>query len=260
MLWRDRAVLRSRHPRRDRRLLQACRSPSSGTGGPASGGPRRAPTARPFWACGTRSTPHEDRAAAFEKVQLESRVAMEPRPYQKEALGAWRRAGSARASLSCRPARARRPWPLARWSASGGARSSSCPTLALLKQWYSVLCRTPSVARSTIGLLGGGYHEITPLTVTTYDSAYIHAERYGDRFALVVYDEVHHLPAPKNAIIPKMLLAPYSLGLTATPGASGRRPRTPSGARGDRSSTGARPRIWREPTWPPSSWCAYPSS
>ena len=69
----------------------------------------------------------------------------------------------------------------------------------------------------TIGLLGGGYHEITPITVTTYDSAYIHAERYGDRFALVVYDEVHHLPAPKNAIIAKMLLAPYALGLTATP-------------------------------------------
>jgi superfamily II DNA or RNA helicase len=69
----------------------------------------------------------------------------------------------------------------------------------------------------TVGLLGGGYHEITPLTVTTYDSAYIHAELYGDRFGLVVYDEVHHLPAPKNSVIPRMLLAPYSLGLTATP-------------------------------------------
>jgi superfamily II DNA or RNA helicase len=90
------------------------------------------------------------------------------------------------------------------------------PTLALLKQWYSVL--SDSFGHSvTVGLLGGGYHEITPLTVTTYDSAYIHAERYGDRFALVVYDEVHHLPAEKYAVIPKMLLAPYALGLTATP-------------------------------------------
>jgi len=90
------------------------------------------------------------------------------------------------------------------------------PTLALLKQWYSVLSDAFG-GSVTVGLLGGGYHEITPVTVTTYDSAYIHAERYGDRFALVVYDEVHHLPAPKNAIIPKMLLAPYALGLTATP-------------------------------------------
>ncbi|HZC84467.1 MAG TPA: DEAD/DEAH box helicase family protein, partial [Rubrobacter sp.] len=37
--------------------------------------------------------PHEDRASAFQKIPLESRVAMEPRPYQKEALGAWRRDG-----------------------------------------------------------------------------------------------------------------------------------------------------------------------
>jgi superfamily II DNA or RNA helicase len=85
-----------------------------------------------------------------------------------------------------------------------------------LKQWYSILSEAFG-GSVEVGLLGGGYHEVTPLTVTTYDSAYIHAERYGDRFALVVYDEVHHLPAPKNAIIPKMLLAPYSLGLTATP-------------------------------------------
>jgi len=90
------------------------------------------------------------------------------------------------------------------------------PTLALLKQWYSIL--SDSFGMSVpVGLLGGGYHEIAPLTVTTYDSAYIHAERYGDRFALVVYDEVHHLPAEKYATIPEMLLAPYSLGLTATP-------------------------------------------
>jgi superfamily II DNA or RNA helicase len=136
--------------------------------------------------------PHEDRAAAFEKLTLESRVAMEPRPYQREALAAWRQAPP-------------------------GLRGVVVvPTLALLKQWYSVL--TDAFGASvTVGLLGGGYHEITPLTITTYDSAYIHTERYGDRFALVVYDEVHHLPSPKNAIIPKMLLAPYSLGLTATP-------------------------------------------
>ena len=95
--------------------------------------------------------------------------------------------------------------------------------------------------------------------MTTYDSAYIHAERYGDRFALVVYDEVHHLPAPKNAIIPKMLLAPYALGLTATPERpDGGHDYYPS-SRGP-SSTAARPRTSPGPTSPPSSWCAYPSS
>jgi superfamily II DNA or RNA helicase len=36
-------------------------------------------------------TPHEDLAADFERLDLESRVALAPRPYQKEALAAWRR-------------------------------------------------------------------------------------------------------------------------------------------------------------------------
>lgn len=159
--------------------------------------------------------PFTDRAARFETLRLESRVAMEPRPYQREALNAWRRedlrgvvvlpTGAGKTAVAVRAL-----------EKVGRAALVVVPTLALLKQWYSVL--SDSFGHSvTVGLLGGGYREVTPLTVTTYDSAYIHAERYGDRFAFVVYDEVHHLPAEKYAVIPKMLLAPYSLGLTATP-------------------------------------------
>ncbi|HET7478606.1 MAG TPA: DEAD/DEAH box helicase family protein [Rubrobacteraceae bacterium] len=161
------------------------------------------------------STPHRDRAAAFEKLSLESRVAMEPRPYQRDALAAWRRAdlrgvvvlptGAGKTAVAVRAI-----------ERVGRSALVVVPTLALLKQWYSIL-QDAFGDSVTVGLLGGGYHEVTPLTVTTYDSAYIHAERYGDRFALAVYDEVHHLPAPKNSVISKMLLAPYSLGLTATP-------------------------------------------
>ena len=164
--------------------------------------------------------PHEDRAARFERLVLESRVALAPRPYQKEALAAWR--GDPASNTGLRgvvvlPTGAGKTAVAVRAIEKVGRSTLVVvPTLALLKQWYSVL--SDSFGGSvTVGLLGGGYHEITPLTVTTYDSAYIHMERYGDRFALVVYDEVHHLPAPKNAIIARMLLAPYSLGLTATP-------------------------------------------
>src|ERR671913_538774 len=162
-----------------------------------------------------QGVPHGDRASAFEKVPLESRVAMEPRPYQKEALGAWRRA-SLRGVVVLPTGAGKTAVAVSAMERVGRSTLVVVPTLALLKQWYSVL-QDAFGSSVTIGLLGGGYHEITPITVTTYDSAYIHAERYGDRFALVVYDEVHHLPAPKNAIIAKMLLAPYALGLTATP-------------------------------------------
>ncbi len=160
-------------------------------------------------------TPYKDKAAAFEKISLESRVAMEPRPYQREALAAWRRA-ELRGVVVLPTGAGKTAVAVSAIERAGRSTLVVVPTLALLKQWYSVLSDAFG-GTLEVGLLGGGYHEITALTVTTYDSAYIHAERYGDRFALVVYDEVHHLPAPKNAVIPKMLLAPYSLGLTATP-------------------------------------------
>lgn len=158
---------------------------------------------------------YSDHAAAFEKLRLESRVALEPRPYQKESLAAWRKSdlrgvvvlptGAGKTAVAVRAI-----------ELVGRSALVVVPTLVLLKQWYSVLADAFG-GSVEVGLLGGGYHEITPLTVTTYDSAYIHAERYGDRFAFVIYDEVHHLPSEKNSVIPKMLLAPYSLGLTATP-------------------------------------------
>src|SRR5215211_1150792 len=131
--------------------------------------------------------PHEDRAAAFERLSLESRVALAPRPYQKEALVAWRKeylrgivvlpTGAGKTAVAVQAI-----------ERVGRSALVVVPTLALLKQWYSILSDSFG-ASVTVGLLGGGYHEVTPLTVTTYDSAYIHAERYGDRFALVVYDE-----------------------------------------------------------------------
>ena len=160
-------------------------------------------------------TPYKDLAASFEKLSLESRVAMEPRPYQREALNAWRR-GDLRGVVVLPTGAGKTAVAVRAIERAGRSTLVVVPTLALLKQWYSIL--SDSFGMSVpVGLLGGGYHEIAPLTVTTYDSAYIHAERYGDRFALVVYDEVHHLPAEKYATIPEMLLAPYSLGLTATP-------------------------------------------
>ena len=59
-----------------------------------------------------------------------------------------------------------------------------------------------------------GIHEVHRLTVATYDSAYLHMERYGDRFGLVVFDEVH--PAEPGIRTATAMIAPFRLGLTAT--------------------------------------------
>jgi superfamily II DNA or RNA helicase len=67
-----------------------------------------------------------------------------------------------------------------------------------------------------VGMLGGGEWDIKALTVSTYDSAYIHADKLGNRFGLIIFDEVHHLPAAGYRNIAEMFAAPYRMGLTAT--------------------------------------------
>jgi superfamily II DNA or RNA helicase len=67
------------------------------------------------------------------------------------------------------------------------------------------------------GVLGDGRREIRPITVTTYDSAWIHMKEIGNRYRLVVYDEAHHLPGHTLHESALDCLAPMRLGLTATP-------------------------------------------
>jgi len=87
------------------------------------------------------------------------------------------------------------------------------PTLDLLEQWKKELEEAFSME---VGKLGGGEKEILPITVSTYDSAYIHAETLGNRFGLIIFDEVHHLPAAGYRSIAEFSAAPCRLGLTAT--------------------------------------------
>ena len=67
------------------------------------------------------------------------------------------------------------------------------------------------------GVLGDGRQEVWPVTVTTYDSAFIHMKAIGNRYRLIVYDEAHHLPGPVQHESALDCLAPMRLGLTATP-------------------------------------------
>lgn len=95
--------------------------------------------------------------------------------------------------------------------------SPSClivvPTLDLMDQWTAVLSKHFS---DEIGNLGGGSEDIRPITVSTYDSAYLRAPFLGNRFMLVIFDEVHHLAALGYRTIAEQMAAPFRLGLTAT--------------------------------------------
>ena len=88
-------------------------------------------------------------------------------------------------------------------------------TLDLLQQWYAGL--VAAFPDTNVGVLGGGSHDDTPLLVSTYDSAAIHAETLAGTYAFQIFDECHHLPSDFTRVIAQMGLAPYRLGLSATP-------------------------------------------
>ncbi|MCZ6796142.1 MAG: DEAD/DEAH box helicase family protein [Planctomycetota bacterium] len=155
----------------------------------------------------------EDRATAYEKLDLASRVERRPFPHQREAVDAWWRSG--RRGIVVLPTGAGKTFA-AQMIMERLQRSALVvtPTIDLMQQWYAVLSTGFDV---DVGLIGGGYYEVRPLTVTTFDSAYLHMERLGNRFGLIVFDECHHLPGPSYQMAADCALAPYRLGLTATP-------------------------------------------
>ena len=102
------------------------------------------------------------------------------------------------------------------------------PTIDLMEQWTQNLSKylnknnddddknNTNTLKVSIGNLGGGKEDIQAITVATYDSAYLRSPHIGNQFELVIFDEVHHLPAPGYRSIAEQLIAPYRLGLTAT--------------------------------------------
>lgn len=159
--------------------------------------------------------PFEDGARQWEPLRdLRHRAPREPRHYQKAAVEAWVAAG--RRGSVVLPTGAGKTF-VAELAITSTRRPTLviAPTLDLVAQWHS---RLSLVYGFECGLLGGGSHELGPITVSTYDSAYLHLGRYGNRFGLIVWDEVHHLPAPGYLEAATCAMAPFRLGLTATYG------------------------------------------
>jgi superfamily II DNA or RNA helicase len=160
-----------------------------------------------------RRVPYRDQARAYEPSPWRLRTSRDPFPHQTEALEAWWKAGGR--GVVVLPTGTGKTF-LAILAIQRAARPTLVvtPTIDLLNQWYGELLVAFDVP---VGLLGGGHYDLQPLTVTTYDSAYIHLDRWGSRFGLLVFDECHHLPGPTYLLAAVGSLAPFRLGLTATP-------------------------------------------
>ncbi len=158
-------------------------------------------------------TPFEDEARAYDTLPHGLRERPVPRPFQTEALDAWLRHGS-RGVVVLPTGAGKTHVAMMAIDARPRATLVVAPTLDLVRQWYDVLRRAFGLP---VGVVGGGDHDVQPITVTTYDSAFLHMEHLGARFGLVVFDECHHLPSEAYALAARSCLAPFRLGLTATP-------------------------------------------
>jgi len=157
--------------------------------------------------------PYTDAARAYEPQAWSIRVAREAFPHQVEGLKAWYDGGQ-RGVVVLPTGTGKTHLANLAIEKTGRPTLVVTPTIDLMTQWSNELSMTFG---AEVGLIGGGSYDVRPLTVTTYDSAHLHMTRLGNRFGLLVFDECHHLPGPTYGQSAVCALAPFRLGLTATP-------------------------------------------
>ncbi len=158
-------------------------------------------------------TGYRDTARQFTQENFTLQKTLTPYPYQTEAVDAWHANGK-RGVISLPTGAGKTFIALLLIAETQRPTLIHVPTLDLMHQWYDVL---QAHFGQAVGLYGGGYHELHPLTVTTYQSAVLHAAHYGNRFGFAIYDECHHLPGDQYRYAAISSIAPFRLGLTATP-------------------------------------------
>jgi len=135
------------------------------------------------------------------------------RPYQEDALLAWRHAGET-GIVVLPTGSGKTRVALAAVAALDRSTLVLVPTRVLLGQWITSI---HEVRDGAVGVQGDGQRTLAPLTVATFESAYRRMDSIGDRFGLLVVDEVHHFASGARAEALEMCAAPARLGLTATP-------------------------------------------
>ncbi len=140
----------------------------------------------------------------------------ELRPYQREALEAWK--GNRMRGVIALPTGAGKTIV-----ALAAIAELKAPTLIVvytreqLKQWVEKIRDALTVKPWDVGVYYGEEKRLAPITVTTYQTAWRRVEELRDKFALLIVDEAHHLPAERFQLIAEGMLAPYRMALSATP-------------------------------------------
>lgn len=147
--------------------------------------------------------------------QLETRdcTPLALRPYQAQALASWTAFGH-RGVVALPTGAGKTRVALAALFDTGLPTAILCPTKALAVAWVEELQK--HLARKPVGLVGDGHRTVERVTVMTFESAYRHMDKLGDRFGLLVVDEVHHFGSGARVEALEASAAVARLGLTAT--------------------------------------------
>src|SRR5262249_48036962 len=136
----------------------------------------------------------------------------QPHAYQIAALDAWGRADR-RGSIVLPTGAGKTFGAIQAICQAACSTLVIAPTIDLLHQWYA---RLVNAFQTDVGVYYGGEKTILPVSVTTYHSAGDLVAEQGNAFKLIIFDEVHHLPAPSWGETALMSPSPFRLGLTAT--------------------------------------------
>ena len=150
------------------------------------------------------------RARLPRRIEFQGRL----RPYQEEALGGWRKNGY-RGVIALPTGAGKTVIAIAGIAELEVTTLIVVYTIEHIKQWIEAIDRFTN-ARGLVGAYYGEEKRLAPITITTYQSAYKKLDALAGRYALVVFDEAHHLPADKFRAIALNMPAPYRLGLSAT--------------------------------------------
>ena len=169
--------------------------------------------------------PAEDLAGyvdgASHPIVLHEGEGFELRPYQRQAVNAFFAGGSGAIVLPCGAGKTL--VGLAAMAHAGARTLILVTNTVAARQWRAELLARTSLTEAEIGEYSGERKEIRPVTLATYQilttrrrGIYTHLELFdAEDWGLVIYDEVHLLPAPVFRMTAE-IQSRRRLGLTAT--------------------------------------------
>jgi superfamily II DNA or RNA helicase len=156
---------------------------------------------------------YDDQARRYRTLAVSEHMPRPLREYQQRSLDAW--LANQKCGVVVLPTGAGKTY-VALKAILACQRSTLvlAPTIDLVQQWATDLEQRLGCP---IGQYGGGEKVLCDITVATYDSAVLIMPWHGDKFGLLICDECHHLPAEITRGAAEQCIAPFRLGLTATP-------------------------------------------